>query len=330
MATTSTLLSNLAEVLRLRDRGATFYVSHSAGKDSQTMWILLSAIIPAAQLVIIYADLGRVVWDGTVEHIVHTTGRRPVRSTPVSRGVVQYTDYYTGEVVAAPAPQDAFLVCKNESKDFLSMWEARGLPASPKFRQCTSDLKRGPIQRTIRCFQNDAGLTTTIVDCAGLRAGESDARAKTCQHTLEKDEDQSVAGRTWYSYLPIATLKCVTDQDFDSRFHTDQVFGTIAAVGQQPHFAYLLGMSRLSCVFCIMASPEDLAIAARARPELLAEYLAMEAKTGHTLFFQSASKKAAARGEKGTNVSLAEKVAEGERRLATKRSIGSARLQVLA
>ena len=67
MATTPIQLrSNLAEALRLRDAGATFYVSHSAGKDSQTMWILLSAIIPAAQLVIIYADLGRVVWGSPV------------------------------------------------------------------------------------------------------------------------------------------------------------------------------------------------------------------------------------------------------------------------
>ena len=313
-ATLTGLLSNLTEIFRLRDDGAIFYVSHSGGKDSQAMFLLVQAIIPADQLVVIYADLGRVVWD-TMPHIEATTGRRAIRSTPVGRGKVQYTDYHTGATVPCPRPQDALLVCKCETRDFLSLWDAKGRAPSPANPQCTSDLKRGPIERTVRNFIKDAGVSKLAVSCIGIRKAESSRRDKnvTAKGTLVKNKSQSVAGRTWYNWLAIANLKCSLDNSFDAATQADHVMQAVTLSGQELHPVYAKGMRRLSCCFCIMASPQDHAIAASLRPELLAEYAAMEQKTGFTLF---------------NGQSITERVAEGNRRLNT--TVGHPALQLAA
>ena len=60
------------ECRALIERGALVAVSHSAGKDSQCMTILLSRIVPREQLLVVHAPLGDVVWSGTVEHIEAT------------------------------------------------------------------------------------------------------------------------------------------------------------------------------------------------------------------------------------------------------------------
>ena len=66
------------EILRLRDAGALFAISHSGGKDSQAMMIRLRAIVPADQMLVVYADLGEVVWPGTLTHIKATIGPAPL------------------------------------------------------------------------------------------------------------------------------------------------------------------------------------------------------------------------------------------------------------
>ena len=52
---------------------------------------------------------------------------------------------------------------------------------------------------------------------------------------------------------------------------------------KSPHPAYGMGMSRLSCVFCIMASRADLRTAAQLQPALYARYVDLEERIGHTL-----------------------------------------------
>ncbi len=42
-------------------------------------------------------------------------------------------------------------------------------------------------------------------------------------------------------------------------------------------------MSRLSCVFCIMASKDDLCTAARLRPDLYRRYVETERRIDHTM-----------------------------------------------
>lgn len=225
-------------IQNLIGRGALFVVNHSGGKDSQAMLIELRAVIPAAQLLVIHADLPEVDWPGIREHIDATAAGLPI------------------------------IVCR-ATKTFFQMVERRGMFPSPQQRQCTSDLKRGPIEREIRRYllahPEFRGL---VVNCMGLRAQESSSRARL--ETFKLSTKNSVAGREWYEWLPIHELS------------TPQVFETIAAAGQKPHWAYAAGMSRLSCCFCIMGNRADTQTAARLNPELYRRYVETERRIGKT------------------------------------------------
>jgi len=245
-----------ADVRTLIGRGALFVVNHSGGKDSQAMYLALRAFVPRTQLVIVHADLGAVEWAGALEHIRATTAGEPIH------------------------------VCQAR-RTLLEMIQERGMFPSPQQRQCTSDLKRGPIERTVRALvaerkvRGDAGWNL-VVNCMGMRAQESSGRAKLTAFKLHAGN--SKAGREWYDWLPIHSM-------LDA-----EVFATIAAAGQEPHVIYKLGMRRFSCVFCIMASEEDLKTAARLatqRPELLNDphlyrkYVGLETSTGQTMLMPS-------------------------------------------
>lgn len=226
-----------AEILEARDRGAIFVVNHSAGKDSQAMTIKLREIIPAEQLIAIHAELPGVDWGGLIEHIETTAG-----------GL---------ELVTCQAV-----------KSFFEMVRHRRAFPSPQYRQCTSDLKRGPIEKVIRQVCTERGITE-VVNCIGIRAEESASRAR--QPVSKLNRRLSKAGRRVIDWLPIFDLSL------------EQVFATIAGAGQTPHPAYAAGMSRLSCCFCIMASRADLITAARLNPRLYAATVALEREVGHTM-----------------------------------------------
>jgi 3'-phosphoadenosine 5'-phosphosulfate sulfotransferase (PAPS reductase)/FAD synthetase len=132
-------------------------------------------------------------------------------------------------------------------------------------RWCTSDLKRDPIAKVIR-QQAKARGAQVVISCEGLRAEESCERAK--KSAWELNRRLSSGSRTVYTWRPILD------------WSTERVFETIAAVGQEPHWAYASGMTRLSCAFCIMSSPEDLRTAAKLRADLYARYVAIEKHLG--------------------------------------------------
>lgn len=231
-----------AEVRALIDAGALFAVNHSGGKDSQAMLAILRKHVPAAQLIVIHAHLEGEEWEGVREHIAATCEGLDV-------------------LIAEPV------------KTFAEMVERRGMFPSPQQRQCTSDLKRGPIERELRRhLKAHPEFRGQIVNCMGLRADESAQRAKA--QTFTRNAGNSVAGREWFDWLPIHSLT------------TPQVFDTIRAAGQRPHWAYGAGMTRLSCMFCIMASASDLRTAARLNPEAYAERVALERRVGHTANMQ--------------------------------------------
>lgn len=225
-----------AEVKDLIEQGAIFYASHSAGKDSQDMYNQLRKVIPQDQLVVVHADLGEVEWPGVQEHIEANVCH------PVN-------------VVRA-------------GKTFLQMVEQRGKWPSSSCRQCTSDLKRDPIMKFIRHDLKARGAHIAV-NCTGIRAGESTARSKKKELTINKRETK--AGRIVYDWLPI----------FDKS--TAEVFESIAAAGQEPFWAYEKN-ERLSCMFCIMGSLNDLRHAAEQNPKLYKTYVELEKKIGHTMF----------------------------------------------
>jgi DNA sulfur modification protein DndC len=224
------------EIQNLITQGALFVVNHSGGKDSQAMFNFIYSVVPHDQIVVVHAHLEGVEWEGTADHVKATIASIP---------------YY--EVRA--------------EKTFFDMVRSRGFWPSPKYRQCTSDLKRGPIEKAVRHILKAKGLNL-VVNCTGIRAQESSARSK--QVPFKKSEKNSKAGREWFDWMPV----------FDWKI--DYVFDYISSCGQEPHWAYKSGMTRLSCCFCIMSSGKDLKTAAKLNPGLLEKYVALEKEIDQT------------------------------------------------
>lgn len=226
------------------EAGALVVVNHSGGKDSQAMLIKLRAMVPPQQLLVIHAHLAEVEWPQTEEWARYS-----------ARGL----DFVTVQA----------------GKTFLGMVESRGQWPSPKYRQCTSDLKRGPIEKAIRAWIRTHGLSGVVINAMGMRGEESCNRSKLWP--WQENHGMATARgavRRWFDWLPV------------HHYSTDEVFAFIERAGERPHWAYGLGMSRLSCSFCIMSSKEDLKISAQYRPETYSKYLRLEKKIGKTIFIE--------------------------------------------
>lgn len=242
------LLAPPPEIHELIKKGALFVANHSGGKDSQAMLIELLKIIPSHQLVVIHASLGEVEWEGALEHAQQQAENAGLPFI-VGKAVKTFFEMVEHRFAVRPGPNSP-------------CWP------SAANRQCTSDLKRGPIEREVRRLSKIHSMTH-IVSCMGLRAQESSCRAK--RPTVSFNARGSVAGRVWHEWLPI------------HHYTEDQVFRTIRGAGQEPHWAYAAGNRRLSCVFCIMGHPRDIANGAKHRPELYAKYVEIEQRTGYTM-----------------------------------------------
>jgi DNA sulfur modification protein DndC len=230
-------ISDFIELKRLVRLKTLFVINDSAGKDSQAMKILLMQHIPHGQLVIVHANLPEVEWEGNLLHI-----RKYAKDVPVFE--VQ------------------------SGKTFFEMVNHRQMFPSPDNRQCTSDLKRAPIQKFINNYAKQNGFTH-VVNCMGLRGQESPGRRK--KTPFQFKPNNSAKHRQQYEWLPI------------HRMLIDTVWETIKEAGQEPHWAYAAGMTRLSCCFCIMASDADLKTAARLNPELAQKYIETEERLNFTM-----------------------------------------------
>jgi DNA sulfur modification protein DndC len=300
-------------LVKLRDQGALFAVSHSGGKDSQAMYYVVSKFVPPEQMAVFHAPLGEVEWAGTEEHIRENIDP----AIPYVRGVAR-------------------IGTTMKTNDLLAMVRKRGKWPDHRIRQCTSDLKVGPINRELRRFlkrhpdkfrtaQAPGGL---VVECLGIRAGESDGRAAKEMFSLNASESTAQAwsatgrvgdgkvvhavgrggttlcgsvptsssgattpvtcksclkGREQWTWYPIFTQNNASDPGFNPRTMGDDVFGLIEESGQQPYWTYAAGMTRMSCSFCILSRKSDLIRASELRPELYAKYVALEADIGHTI-----------------------------------------------
>lgn len=210
------------------------------------MLIRLLEFIPPAQLLVVHASLGEMEWPGALEHAQRQAGAAGL-SFVVARASLSLLE---------------MVERRFERRPEVPSWP------SASHRQCTSDLKRGPIMREVRRYAKANGFSI-IVNCMGMRAAESPRRSKMA--TWSTNASQSIAGRTWYDWLPIHDLS------------TAEVFETIRAAGQEPHSAYALGNERLSCVFCILGSVQDARNGALRNPALFARYVALEQRTGYTM-----------------------------------------------
>ena len=157
--------------------GALVAISHSGGKDSQAMTILLSRLVPRDQLIVIHAPLGEVEWPGTVLHIENTIPPGvPLIMAPVTSG-----------------------------KALLEQVEERGMWPSSSARWCTSGAKRGPIERELRRYlKAHPRFEGRLVNALGLRRDESRDRAR--RIPWRRNERMSVAGREVFDWLPVFEL----------------------------------------------------------------------------------------------------------------------------
>lgn len=227
-------------------------VNSSGGKDSQAMLDLVVEHSTAAgvqdRLVVVHCDLGRVEWAGTRELAERQAKHYGLRFEVVSR------------------PQG----------DLLTQIEERGMFPSSTARYCTSDHKRGQVRvlmtrlvAEVRATRGVQGKKrqVRILNCMGMRAEESPARAK--KASFERDVKASNGKRSIDTWLPIHD------------WTTEQVWARIKASGVEHHRAYDLGMGRLSCCFCIFAPKASLLLAGQHNRALLDAYVAVETKIGH-------------------------------------------------
>jgi 3'-phosphoadenosine 5'-phosphosulfate sulfotransferase (PAPS reductase)/FAD synthetase len=230
-------------------------VCSSAGKDSLAMLDVVAGLAREAEvldrLVVVHADLGRVEWKGTRELAARQAALYGARFEVVTR------------------PQGDLIDHIRARKRF---------PGPGLTRYCTSDHKRGPIFTLYTRLAKELGRRgrpARILECMGLRAEESPARAK--QISFRRREDASNGRRLVDAWLPIHA------------WSTPAVWDHIRGKGLPYHPAYDLGMPRLSCCFCIYSPRAALMLAGKHNPELLAEYVALEAEIGHS--FQHSGKR---------------------------------------
>ncbi len=200
-----------------------FVVNQSGGKDSTRMMGLVRQKFPDSPTYAVMADTG-------FEHMVPDTAADWARSRCAEFGL-------------------DLTVVRNPKRTYLEMVEQRGMFPSAQFRQCTSDLKRGPIDKFIRSLPH-----RIIVNCIGIRAEESYARARLSPLTVNRS--LSTRQRTVYNWLPIyeKTLADVLAWHWVNAIRLHPVYvpeyhkdGTTGGY-----------LKRLSCRVCIFSTDADL------------------------------------------------------------------------
>ena len=120
---------------------------------------------------------------------------------------------------------------------------------SPQFRQCTSDLKRGPIDKFIGSLPHKV-----IVNCIGIRAEASHARARLSP--LSISQSLSTRRRTVYNWFPIYDQPLSELLDW----HWRNNVRFVRCMCRKYHKDGTTGgyLKRLSCRVCIFSSDADL------------------------------------------------------------------------
>lgn len=200
-----------------------FVINHSGGKDSTRMLGLIRQKFPQSPTFAVMADTG-------FEH------QQPISAAEFARQR------------CAEYGLDLKMV-RNPRRTYLEMVEQRGKFPSAQFRQCTSDLKRGPIDKFIRSLPH-----AVIVNCIGIRAEESSQRSR--HRPLSPNPHLTTRTRTVYNWLPI----------FDQTLADVLAWHWVNAVRLHPvyvpeyHKDGTAGgyLRRLSCRVCIFATDADI------------------------------------------------------------------------
>lgn len=250
------------EIASLLARDCVVAIGVSGGKDSDACAIAvnkhLNGIGHTGPRLLVHSDLGRIEW---------------TESLPQCERLAAHLGW-------------ELLVVRRQAGDMMDRWQGRWknnvaryadlscvkliLPwSTPSMRFCTSELKAAVISSALK--KRFPGQH--IVNVAGIRREESDNRAKAPVSKPDPRLDRKgLEGYTWNAII---------------EFGIDQVLGTIASSGLALHEGYSkYGMSRISCVYCIMSSEADLMASAGCvdNHEVYIELVELEAES--TFAFQ--------------------------------------------
>ncbi|NUR03814.1 MAG: phosphoadenosine phosphosulfate reductase family protein [Streptomyces sp.] len=221
-------------------------LNSSGGKDSLSALHHTATLAEDAgvldRLVVLHLDLGHVEWPGAAEIAAAQAAHYGVR----------------------------FQVRRRDRGGLLDLVRARRRWPSAQARYCTSATKRDVARKFYTQTVRESGITgrpARLLNVLGIRGAESRTRAR--RSALALDSAASNGRREITTWLPVHGLS------------TAQVWDTVRASGAPSHPVYR-HVSCLSCSLCPLASYTDLIAAARLRPDLAAEYAAIEEEIGHT------------------------------------------------
>lgn len=210
-------------------------INHSGGKDSQAMLSHLWRTYPQHRhkFVVVHADLGEMEWEPMHDFIA-------ANSFGLKVNVIQ--------------PELSFFdLCRKYKR----------LP-SGQARFCTDQLKTAPINKWLKANHPNK----RILNCIGIRAEESPARAKKPVLSPAKGSTKATPITNWFPIF---------------EFKLQDVWDSIAAAQQTPHPVYAKGFSRLSCVFCVFGRISEHQKAAQLKPELAQKMADLEQELGKTI-----------------------------------------------
>lgn len=229
------------EITEMLLAGAPVCVGVSGGKDSSAVAIRLNDYLNemghTGPRLLIHADLGVVEWKD---------------SLPVCRKLAVRLGW-------------ELVVVQRAAGDMMDRWEKRWrnnveryenlscvrliLPwSTPSMRFCTSELKTAVICSHLKkLFPNQSILSVT-----GIRHAESRARSKmSCSQVQPKLSKKGVTGINWNPII---------------EWPTEDVYSFLDERNEPLHEAYTIyGLTRVSCVWCIMSSIPDMLAAATCR-----------------------------------------------------------------
>ena len=276
---------------------------------------------PKERLIVVHADLGRVEWDGTVELAKRQADHYNLRFEKVSRDEDLLSQVETrfitlsknakglAEVVAGskltnPTWEQLLELGQSTIQSFVTdsgtkkkLWDiirAKGSPTkkdpnrhkrvaelstipwpSSSARYCTSDHKTSQVSKFVTRLHEEFGRDRPlkILNTLGIRAQESSVRSKkkgfAPKSAYQTKGTKTKGQRSVDEWFPIFG------------WPEERVWDVIHDSKLEYHRAYDLGMSRLSCAFCVFAPQHALVTAARHNPKLFEQYLAVERKVGH-------------------------------------------------
>ena len=270
------------EIKLALDMGAVVSSSVSGGKDSQAQHLELAELCHTTGnlLEIVHADLGRAEWPQSMPMCQQLAANSGLPLQTITRP--------QGDLIARM--KQRLLKVQGTGKPF---W-----PSSAN-RYCTGEMKRNQIDKLLRKHQ-------IIISVQGLRAEESKARSKKqpvelrtqiCSQALKKlsplealkqwRPGQRVA-LNWYPLLgwTEAEVYARCGHSITDRNNRRELYKAgqkdEALTGWRMHPAYVFGNQRVSCVFCVLGSINDLKVGATHHPRLLRCYREMEIKGNAT------------------------------------------------